>query len=82
MRNPFLKIIITSVMIALSACSKDDPTTNPVVIVPPVDVTDALTTQNAKNYMVDKNATTETVALFYNLKKSAKTKIAIGQQDA
>ena len=32
--------------------------------------------------MVDANATKETVALFYNLKKFAKTKVAIGQQDA
>lgn len=32
--------------------------------------------------MVDKNATAQTVALFYNLKKLAETKIAIGQQDA
>lgn len=32
--------------------------------------------------MVDANATKETLALFYNLKKLAKTKVAIGQQDA
>jgi len=32
--------------------------------------------------LVDKNATPETVALFYNLKNLAKTKFAIGQQDA
>jgi mannan endo-1,4-beta-mannosidase len=32
--------------------------------------------------MVDKNATTETAALFYNLRNSGKTKIIIGQQDA
>jgi len=32
--------------------------------------------------MVDANATNETVALFYNLKKLSKTKFAIGQQDA
>ena len=67
----------------LSACSKDDsPTADPIVVVPPVVVTDVLTTQNVKTYMVDKNATAETVALFYNLKKLAKTKFAIGQQDA
>ncbi|WP_281228434.1 glycoside hydrolase family 26 protein [Flavobacterium aquiphilum] len=82
MRNPFLKIIIPSLIIALSSCSKDDPAPDPVVVVPPVEVTDGLTTQNVKTYLVDKNATTETVALFYNLKKLAKTKFAIGQQDA
>jgi mannan endo-1,4-beta-mannosidase len=83
MRNTFFKIIIPSFIIALSSCSKDDPASDPdpVVVIPPVK-TDVLTTQNAKTYMVDKNATAETVALFYNLKKLAKTKFAIGQQDA
>lgn len=69
-------------IILLSACSKEDPAPVPVVVVPPVVVTDVLTTTNAKTYMVDPNATAETVALFYNLKKLAKTKFAIGQQDA
>ena len=82
MKNLFLKSIVTSFIIVLSSCSKDDPAPEPVVVVPPVVVTDVLTTQNVKTYMVDKNATAETVALFYNLKKLAKTKFAIGQQDA
>lgn len=69
-------------IILLSACSKDDPNPAPIVVVPPVVVTDVLTTTNVKTYMVDPNATAETVALFYNLKKLAKTKFAIGQQDA
>ncbi|MDI1255608.1 MAG: glycosyl hydrolase [Flavobacterium sp.] len=43
---------------------------------------DILTTANARSYMVDPNATDETVALFYNLKKLSKTRFAIGQQDA
>ena len=82
MKNLFLKTIVTCFVLMLSSCSKDDPAPDPVVVVPPVVVTDVLTTQNVKTYMVDKNATTETVALFYNLKKLAKTKFAIGQQDA
>lgn len=82
MKNLSLKTIISSFIIVLSSCSKDDPAPDPVVVVPPVVVTDVLTTQNVKTYMVDKNATAETVALFYNLKKLAKTKFAIGQQDA
>lgn len=82
MKNPFLKIIISSLIIGFGGCSKDDPASDPVVVVPPVEVTDGLTTQNVKTYMVDKNATAQTVALFYNLKKLAETKIAIGQQDA
>ncbi|WP_281239200.1 glycoside hydrolase family 26 protein [Flavobacterium praedii] len=82
MKNLFLKTIVTCFVLVLSSCSKDDSTPDPVVVIPPVVVTDVLTTQNVKTYMVDKNATTETVALFYNLKKLAKTKFAIGQQDA
>lgn len=80
-------IKITSIvlfLLMLSACSTDDPAPDAVVIppvIPPV-VTDILTTTNVKTYMVDPNATAETVALFYNLKKLGKTKFAIGQQDA
>jgi mannan endo-1,4-beta-mannosidase len=68
--------------LVLSACSGDnsDPTPNPVVNTPVE--TDLLTTQNVKTYIVDPNATAETVALFYNLKKLGKTKFAIGHQDA
>ncbi|CAN1572044.1 Glycosyl hydrolase family 26 domain containing protein [Flavobacteriaceae bacterium] len=87
MKNLSLKTIISSFIIVFSSCSKDDPAPNPVtppvVVTPPVTTpSDALTALNAKNYLVDKNATAETVALFYNLKKLAKTKFAIGQQDA
>lgn len=80
MKTTFLKIAFLSLsVLAISSCSSDDE----VIIDPPVTVpTDPLTTQNATTYMVDKNATAETVALFYNLKKLAKTKVAIGQQDA
>ncbi|WP_348824522.1 glycoside hydrolase family 26 protein [Flavobacterium aestuarii] len=65
----------------LCSCSGDSDTTTTPVVNQPID-TDLLTVQNVKNYMVDPNATAETVALFYNLKKLAKTKFAIGQQDA
>jgi mannan endo-1,4-beta-mannosidase len=83
MKNTFIKIAFISLsLLALTSCSSDkesDP--DPVVPITPVD-DDGLTTQNVTNYMVDKNATTETIALFYNLKKLSKTKVAIGQQDA
>jgi mannan endo-1,4-beta-mannosidase len=69
-------------IISIVSCSKDDSSPSQVVIMPPVTITDVLTTTNVKTYMVDPNATAETVALFYNLKKMAKTKFAIGQQDA
>lgn len=66
------------------ACSKDSSGTpeNVDPVVPTPTPSDALTTQNVRNYMVDHNATIETAALFYNLKILSKNKTAIGQQDA
>lgn len=63
-------------------CSSDDNSVEntPPIVTPPV--TDLLTAENVRDYMVDANATAETVALFYNLKQLSKTKFAIGQQDA
>lgn len=83
MKTTFLKIALIGLsVLTLSGCSSDNETTDPVIIVDPPVQSDPLTTKNVTNYMVDPNATKETVALFYNLKKLAKTKIAIGQQDA
>jgi mannan endo-1,4-beta-mannosidase len=87
MKKHHVSIILYSVLTLLVACSSDnpssdpDPIVTPPVVTPPV-VTGVLTTQNVKSYMVDPNATAETAALFYNLKQLAKTKFAIGQQDA
>lgn len=82
MKNTFLKIAILSFwFLALTGCSSDKESDNEVIVDPPAQ-DDPLTTQNASNYMADANASKETIALFYNLKKLAKTKIAIGQQDA
>lgn len=64
------------------SCSKEQDNSNTDPVVNPPTSTDALTTKNVKTYMVDANATEATVALFYNLKKLAKTHFAIGQQDA
>lgn len=83
MKTTFLKIALIGLsVLTLSGCSSDNETTDPVIIVDPPVQSDPLTTKNVTNYMVDPNATKETVALFYNLKKLAKTKIAIGRQDA
>lgn len=41
-----------------------------------------LTPANVRTYMVNKNATDETVALFYNMKMLAKTSFMVGQHDA
>ncbi|GGF12193.1 glycoside hydrolase family 26 protein [Flavobacterium limi] len=82
MKNTFLKTVFLSLaFLAIGSCSSDKESDNEVIVHPPTQE-DPLTTQNAPSYMVDPNATKETVALFYNLKKLAKTKFAIGQQDA
>jgi mannan endo-1,4-beta-mannosidase len=46
---------------------------------PPVDTLPSIST--VRSWLVDKNATNETAALFYNLKKIAKTNILFGHQD-
>ncbi|REH01186.1 glycoside hydrolase family 26 protein [Flavobacterium aquicola] len=74
-------LIILIGLLFLSACSEDSADPTAPAVDPPAP-TNILTAQNARTYMVDPNATAETVALFYNLKKLAKTKFAIGQQDA
>lgn len=83
MKSTFLKIAFLSLFVlAFINCSSDKEADNEIKVDPPVQQDDALTTQNVTNYMVDANATKETIALFYNLKNLAKTKVAIGQQDA
>ena len=83
MKTNFLKIVLLSFVLTITGCSSDNNEENQVITEPPVvSGTDGLTLQNVTNYISDKQATRETVALFYNLKKLGKTKVAIGQQDA
>ncbi|UUF14396.1 MULTISPECIES: glycoside hydrolase family 26 protein [Flavobacterium] len=84
MKKTILKIACISLSIlAFASCSSDNETEDEtIIIVDPPTQSDPLTTQNAPTYMVDANATKETTALFYNLKRLAQTKVAIGQQDA
>ena len=70
--------IIVIIFISFS-CNREETTIT--IPTPPVN-TDPVTPQNVKTYMVDKNATTETAALFYNLRNLGKTKTVIGQHDA
>ena len=52
-------------LLLIISCDRSEPV--PVTPTPkPPTVTDVVTPQNVKNYMVDKNASTETAALFYN----------------
>lgn len=82
MKTAFLKTAFISLtVLAFISCSSDKEA-DPVIIIDPVVEADPLTTQNAPTFMVDAYATKETVALFYNLKRLAKSKTAIGQQDA
>ena len=77
--------VIAGMAMLISACSKKGTDAPAPIVVPPVvtpPTTDVLTKQNVKTYMVDANATAETVALFYNLKMMSKTGFAVGQQDA
>lgn len=76
-----IQFLFISLSFLVLSCSSDKEPQNQIIIDPTVP-SDPLTTQNVTNYMVDASATKETAALFYNLKKLAKTKVAIGQQDA
>ncbi|WP_289662386.1 glycoside hydrolase family 26 protein [Flavobacterium panacagri] len=82
MKKSVLKTLLLSFSIlVLAGCSSDNDSNNEVIVDPPTQY-DPLTTSNVTTYMVDPSATAETKALFYNLKKLAQTKTAIGQQDA
>lgn len=78
-KNFFLLLVCTCIV---AGCKKSESKPAPVTppVVPPV--TTGLTKLNAYKYMVDSNATKETVAFFYNLKIMSKTGFAVGQQDA
>ena len=73
--------LLFNILLLFLIISCDNSETVVVTPTPTVSI-DVVTPQNVKNYMVDKNASTETAALFYNLRNSGKTKIIIGQQDA
>lgn len=73
--------VATLALIFSASCSSDN--NNGTGTTTPVETdTDPMTAANVRTYMSDPNATTETVALFYNLRKLQKTKFLIGQQDA
>ena len=83
MKTTFLKIVFLSCSIlTIISCSSDKEEDSVGIIIDHPMQDDPLTTSNTANYMVDANASKETVALFYNLKRLSRTKTAIGQQDA
>jgi mannan endo-1,4-beta-mannosidase len=76
---------ITTAALLLSASCSDDggkKKDGPGPPDPPPTSEIEITAENVRDYMVDPDATDETVALFYNLKKISKTSFAVGQQDA
>lgn len=79
MKNQYLKIGLVTFVILSFSCSKE---TEETTLVNESTTTTTLRIQNRRKDMVDLKATNETAALFYNLKELAKTKFAIGQQDA
>jgi mannan endo-1,4-beta-mannosidase len=66
--------------LSLFACKKSE-TPAPVIDLPVVEVLAPPTLATVKGWLVDKNATDETAALFYNLRKVAKTNVLFGHQD-
>src|SRR4051794_15502422 len=78
----FLVLILPSVMALSVSCKKSAPSgSNTVVdtVAVPKDTVPSLATVHS--WLIDKNATDQTAALFYNLKKLAKTNILFGHQD-
>ena len=79
-------LYFTFLFILFISCGKDGisepapPGPGPVnPPAPPADTVPSLTTVHS--WLVDKNATEQTAALFYNLKKVAKTHVLFGHQD-
>ncbi len=76
-------IMLFVVALLLSGCSKDDISEEEQIIdEPQPEEAFELQPDETTLYMVNPNATTETVALFYNLKTLSKSKFIVGQQDA
>jgi mannan endo-1,4-beta-mannosidase len=81
----FLIVLINSSILACKKTSGSDSdgtgTTNPPPPPPPPPAVTVPTLSEVRVMLVDKNATEETAALFYNLKKVSKTNILFGHQD-
>ncbi|MFI1770897.1 glycoside hydrolase family 26 protein [Thalassobellus citreus] len=80
-----IKKIVSIVCISIFAlnCSKDDITEieEPEIIIP-INEDFVLKPEETASYMVNSNATSETVALFYNLKALSASKFIVGQHNA
>lgn len=70
------------VIFVLFSCSGNNESENSTVNSIVQNPENGITVQNVRSFLVDKNATAETSALFYNLHKNSGNKILIGHQDA
>lgn len=86
-RTSFKLVVIAFIAMAASfaSCKKSPAATpEPPVVIPPVipdPIPEVPSMATVKSWLVDKNATDETAALFYKMKTLAKTKIMFGHQD-
>ncbi|POY36650.1 beta-mannosidase [Solitalea longa] len=71
---------VAAILLAASCKKGDSGTPDDTDITPPGSEVPSLAT--VRSWLADKNATEETAALFYNLKKMAKTNVLFGHQDA
>lgn len=81
MYTPYASRYMGFIMLTIGflACKKSDAAKE--VKNQPIQITPPPTMATAKSWLVDKNATDETAALFFNLQKVAKTNVLFGHQD-
>ena len=86
MENTFLKnslyLLMTAGSLCYCSCKKTSGSDTVTAPPPPPPVITVPTLTEVRAMLTDKNATEETAALFYNLKKVSKTNILFGHQDA
>ncbi len=71
-------VLIALACFEISSCKKDNDSTDTTT---PPEEEKAPDLATARSWLADKNATEQTAALFYNLKKQAKSHILFGHQD-
>ncbi|MET4080270.1 mannan endo-1,4-beta-mannosidase [Pedobacter sp. UYP30] len=86
-KTKYLLLLSATLIVGFSSCKKSGSDINPPVTTPPPPPAPPTgpvlptTLSGIKAILVDKNATDETAALFYNMKVLARTKIMFGHQD-
>ncbi len=79
---PFL-LLLTLITVSTGSCKKPKVVDEEPIVQPPPPAVDSVPSlSSVRSWLVDKNATEQTAALFYNLKKVSKTNILFGHQDA